>query len=71
MADPDLRYGDEVLIPWGPSTEVRGTVHEVYGPPDRRHVLVLLTPQLTGTVIDEPSTVSLPIAAVKKVAPAA
>jgi hypothetical protein len=47
MAKIDLRYGDEVLIPWGPATEVRGTVQEIYGPPARRHVLVLLTPELT------------------------
>lgn len=71
MANTDLRYGDEVLIPWGPATEVRGTVQEVYGPPARRHVVILLTPELTGSVVDEPSTVSMPIDAVKKVAPAA
>lgn len=71
MASTDLRYGDEVLIPWGPETEVRGTVEEVYGPPARRHVVVLLTPEVTGAVVDEPSTVSMPIDGVKKVAPAA
>lgn len=71
MTEPDLRYGDEVLIPWGPESDVRGTVQEIYGPPARRHVVVLLTPELTGAVVDEPSTVSMPIDAVKKVAPAA
>jgi hypothetical protein len=57
MAKTDLRYGDEILIPWGPATEVHGAVQEVYGPPARRHVLVLLMPELTGAVVDEPSTV--------------
>lgn len=71
MADTELAYGDEVLIPWGFEDDVRGTVQEVYGPSARRHVLVLLTPELSGSVIDEPSTVSMPIDAVKKVAPAA
>lgn len=71
MADTELAYGDEVLTPWGFEDDVRGTVQEVYGPSARRHVLVLLTPELSGSVIDEPSTVSMPIDAVKKVAPAA
>ncbi len=69
MGKTDLRYGDEVLIPWGPATEVPGTLQEVYGPPARCHVLVLLTPELTG--VDEPSTVSMSIDTVKKVAPTA
>jgi hypothetical protein len=36
----------------------------------RRHVVVLLTPELSGDIVDEPSTVSMPLDAVKKVAPA-
>lgn len=71
MADTELTYGDEVLVPWGFEDDVRGTVEEIYGPPARRHVVVLLTPELSGSVVDEPSTVSMPIDAVKKVAPAA
>ncbi len=71
MAEADLSYGDEVLIPWGFEDDVRGTVQEVYGPPPRRHVVVLLTPELSGSVVDEPSTISMPIDTVKKVAPAA
>lgn len=71
MAKPTLAFGDEVLIPWGFEVEVRGTVQEIYGPAARRYVVVLLTPDLSGYVVDEPSTVSMPIDAVKKVAPAA
>ena len=70
MANSEFSYGDEVLIPWG-FGEVRGTVKEVYGPATRRHVVVLLTPDLSGEIVDEPSTVSLPVDKVKKVAPAA
>ena len=71
MPSTELAYGDEVLIPWGFEDDVRGTVQEVYGPPARRHVVVLLTPELSGDIVDEPSTVSMPIDAVKKAAPAA
>jgi hypothetical protein len=71
MANTDLAYGDEVLIPWGFEDDARGTVQEVYGPPARRHVVVLLTSELSGAIVDEPSTVSMPIDTVKKVAPAA
>jgi hypothetical protein len=70
MADAELAFGDEVLVPWGPEYDVRGTVQEVYGPPARRHVVVRLTPELSGPVVDEPTTVAMPIDAVKKVAPA-
>ena len=70
MPSTELAYGDEVLIPWGFEDDVRGTVQEVYGPPARRHVVVLLTPELSGDIVDEPSTVSMPIDAVKKAAPA-
>jgi hypothetical protein len=66
----DLSHGDEVLIPWG-LDEVRGRVHEVYGIPPRVHVVVELTPVLSGSVVDEPTTVTVPLDAVKKVAPAA
>lgn len=71
MADEQLSFGDEVLIPWGFEEDVRGSVQEVYGPPARRHVVVLLSPELSGPIVSEPSTVSMPMDAVKKVAPAA
>lgn len=67
--DTHLIYGDEVLIPWG-IDEVRGTVHEVYGTPPRVRVVVELTPELSGSIVDEPTTVTLPVDAVRKVAPA-
>lgn len=54
----ELRPGDGISIPWG-LTRVRATVEEVYGPPGKRWVLVLLTPELSG-VVAEPTTLSLP-----------
>lgn len=71
MATDKLLYGDLVAIPWGLERDVHGTVQEVYGPPARRHVVVLLTPEVSGSIVDEPSTISMPIDSVKKVAPAA
>ena len=69
MAENRLSFGEVVIIPWG-LEEVRGTVHEVYGTAPRVYVVVELTPELTGSIVDEPTTVTVPFDAVKKVAPA-
>lgn len=69
IIDSKLSYGDEVVVPWGVD-EVHGTVREAYGPAARRRVIIDLTPELTGTVVDEQTTVSLPLDRVRKVAPA-
>lgn len=45
-------------------------MQEVYGPPGHVHVVVALTPELTGSVVDEPTTVSLTIDRIKKAEPA-
>lgn len=66
----DLRYGDEVVIPWG-IDEVHGTVHNIYGSPPNVRVVVRLTPELTGSVVDEPTTVTVPAERIKRVEPAA
>jgi hypothetical protein len=63
-----LVNGEEVIIPWG-LTEVHGRVAEVYGPPADRRVLVALEPMLSSHVVDEPTTVSLPIRDVRKILP--
>lgn len=55
-----LRVGDAVVIPWG-IDEVRGVVAEVYGPGNDRRVVITLTPEMSGFVVDEPTTVSFPI----------
>jgi hypothetical protein len=67
MADSDLQYGDVVVVPWGLESDVQGTVQEIYGPASRRHVVILLSPDVSGPVVDEPTTVSLPLDAVRKV----
>jgi len=68
-AEAEPEYGEEVSFPLG-LEEVHGTVHEVYGPPGHRHVVIMLTPEISG-VVDEPTTVTLPLDDVKRVAPAA
>ena len=67
MGNPEPMYGDLVEIPWGPRNAVRATVHEVYGQPGRRHVVVLLTPDVSGYVVDKPTTLSLSIDKVTRV----
>lgn len=56
-----------VLVEWGLEGHVAADVVEVYGPPARRHVLVRLTPDVSGDVVDEPVTLSVPLHAVKEV----
>lgn len=67
MARAELAPGEIVLVPWGFEVDVRGTVQEIYGPPARRHVIVLLSPEVSGGIVDEPSTVSIPLSAVKRI----
>ena len=55
-----LEVGDAVVIPWS-IAEIRGTVAEVYGPANDRRVVVALTPEMSGFVVDEPTTVAFPI----------
>ena len=71
MSEKDFNFGDEVSIPMSSTDRVRGTVHEVYGPPGGLHVVVMLTPELSGLTVDEPTTVSMPIELVEKIASAA
>ncbi len=59
-----LKIGDEVLIPWGLG-DVHGTVAEVYGTGSRRRVVIRLTPELSGFVVDEPTTVVFPYSEVR------
>lgn len=69
MADK-LKRGDAVVIPWG-IDEVRGTVAEVYGSGRARRVVVALEPEESGFVVDEPTTVALPIGSVRRAGVAA
>ncbi len=63
--DEALKVGDVVIVPWG-LAEVRGTVVELYGSAPRAHVVVELTPAISGDVVDERTTVSLPIDSVHR-----
>jgi hypothetical protein len=69
MSDSAIKYGDIVHLPWGLTGDVAGTVQEVYGSPLRRHVVVLLTPEVSGPVVEEPTTVSVPLSVVRPVSP--
>lgn len=57
----------QVLVQWGLEGHVAAEVVEVYGPSARRHVLVRLTPEVSGDVVDESVTLSVPLDAVKEV----
>ena len=59
-------YGEQVEIPWGSRSTVRAAVHEVYGH-SRRHVVVILTPEMSDYVVSEPTTFSVPIEEVKRI----
>lgn len=67
MADSEPIHGDTVEIPWGPQSAVRAKVHEVYGQPGRRHVVVILSPEVSGYIVDKPTTLSLSISKVTRV----
>lgn len=66
MEQTELSYDQPVLIPWGLDT-VLGHVEQVYGVGPARRVVVRLQPEESGFVVDEATTVTLPIAAVKPV----
>ena len=65
-----LKVGDVVVVPWG-LAEVRGTIAEIYGSATRAHVVIELTPDVSGDVVDEPTTVSLPLESVRRAGVAA
>jgi hypothetical protein len=69
MNEP-LKRGETVIVAWG-LAEIRGTVVELYGASPRTHIVVELTPEISGDVVDEPTTVSLPLAAVRRAGVAA
>lgn len=58
--DEAIRVGERVVVTWGIS-EVLGTVAEVYGSGRMERYVVQLTPDLSGDVVDEATTVSLPL----------
>ena len=50
-----------MIVPWGGLHEVKGVVASLYDSPPPGQVLVQLTPDLSGWVIDEPTTVVWPL----------
>jgi hypothetical protein len=66
----DFSVGDVVEFSWG-FIDVLGTVAELYGEGPSAHVVVLATPELTGEVVGKPTTISLPVAEVRRLHDAA
>lgn len=62
----DLAYGDLVVFKRG-LVEVRGTIAEICGQQGNRRVVIALDPEISGYVVDEPTTVALPVERVRKV----
>jgi len=60
-----LKLGEVVVVPWA-IAEVQGTIAEISGSATRAHVVVELTPEVSGEVVDEPTTVSLPLESVRR-----
>lgn len=63
--------GTKVYVTFGLDGDVVAEVIESYGPPARRHVLVRLTPDVSGDLVAEPVELSLPEDAVRSAQPAA
>jgi hypothetical protein len=61
----ELKVGEFVILLWG-LAEVRGTIAEIYSNAARTHVVIELTPEVSGDVVDEPTTVSLPLQSVRR-----
>lgn len=66
----ELKVGEVVIVPWG-LAEVRGTIAEIYGNAARAHVVIELTPEVSGDVVDEPTTVSRSLESVRRAGVAA
>jgi hypothetical protein len=67
VKDTEPKHGDIVEIPWGNRSTVRARVREVYGHASR-HVVVVLTPDLSDCIVSEDTTLSVPISDVTLVA---
>ena len=58
MNNGEPLYREIVEIEWG-GYNVRGIVHEVYGLPERRRAVLVLTPELSDCIVAEPTTLSV------------
>ena len=58
MNNGEPLYREIVEIEWG-GYNVRGIVNEVYGLPERRRAVLVLTPELSDCIVAEPTTLSV------------
>jgi hypothetical protein len=56
-----LQVGDIVSVPWG-FVRVHGIISEIYGTSPNVHAVIEISPQLSVNVVDELTTISLPLA---------
>ncbi|MDP8930703.1 MAG: hypothetical protein M3O70_19580 [Actinomycetota bacterium] len=61
-------FGELVAIPWGLG-EVYCYIHEIYGRPGRRYVVLRLAPALSHYVLDDETTVVVPLEQVRRLGP--
>ncbi|MBW3578785.1 MAG: hypothetical protein KY462_13795 [Actinobacteria bacterium] len=61
-------FGELVAIPWGLG-EVYCYVHEIYGRPDRRYVILRSEPELSHYMLDDETTVVVPLEQVRRLGP--
>ena len=61
MNPDEPAFGEEVVMTWPDGTPMRCKVQEVYGPEIRRRVVVVLSPEESHYVVDEPTTFALPL----------
>ena len=67
MRNDEPMRGETVEIPWGPLHRVRATVRDVFGSSGDRRVVVVLSPEVSGTVVSEPTTSSWPLSDIWRV----
>lgn len=62
------RLGEIVEIPWGAKHHVRATIREIHGRRDDLRAVVILSPEVSGTVVSEPTTSSWPLRMIRRLA---
>ena len=67
MKQKDIpRLGEIVEIPHGPKHHVRATVREIYGRKDDLRAVVVLSQEVSGPVVVEPTTSAWPLRFIRR-----
>ncbi len=62
---PTFEFGETVVVPWC-NDEVLATVTEIYGHAPDLMIIVTLSPELSGFIVDEPTTLAVRLASVRR-----